>query len=183
MIARDNFFLYKGDPTSTLQQDTEPKATAGPAAEEESLSVTALHRLHNTIRKSVTMNSLIPSLNEENLLTVDDLAILRLSSTTEFEKVDYLVSSLPRKGDFWDKFIRSLRNPDSLIGTSHGEVADKLEEEKQKIEAERQRQQQLQQDRRMDEETGDNKQILLTHNESQPIDETIGGRPTGEDDM
>ena len=138
MIKSIFLFLYKGDRTSTLKQDTESEATAGPV-EEESPSVTALHRLHSTIRESVTIKSLIPFLNEENLLTVDDLAILSLSSTTEFEKIDYLVSLLPHKGDFWDKFIRSLRHPDSLLETAHGEVADKLEEEKQKIEADRQR--------------------------------------------
>ena len=96
---------------------------------------------HEALRKSSVElqsklninNTIISHLQQENLLTDDEIDTLTNSNKCRGDKVQYLISILPTKGsNWWGKFVKILRN--TTAGTAHNEVADKLEQELDNLE-------------------------------------------------
>ena len=95
-----------------------------------SVSVRVLQKCHFKLRNELNVPSLLPYLNQYRLITTDFHEQLTLQAT-HAEKVDKLVAELPRSGtDFLERFIKCLRESvEDEPGTSHGQIAEALEEE------------------------------------------------------
>ena len=95
-----------------------------------SVSERVLQTCHFKLRSELNVPILLPYLNKYHLLTTDFHEELTLQAT-HAAKVDKLVAELHRNGaDFLERFIQCLRESvEDELGTSHGQIADALEEE------------------------------------------------------
>ena len=94
-----------------------------------SVSERVLQTCHFKLRSELNVPILLPYLNKYRLITADFHEQLTLQAT-HAAKVDKLVAELPRSGaDFLEHFIQCLRESVEQTGTSHGELADAIEEE------------------------------------------------------
>ena len=76
------------------------------------------------MRKSLSLEELIPSLRQFDLLTKDEWDLL-CSQQTRQQKIDYLVGLLPRKGEnAFTNFVTCLES--EREHPAHQELADKL---------------------------------------------------------
>ena len=100
------------------------------SANHVSVSVRALQKCHFKLRNELDVSVLLPYLNQYCLITADFHEELTLPAT-HAAKVDKLVAQLPRSGaNFLERFIQCLRESvKNEPGTSHGQIADALEEE------------------------------------------------------
>ena len=89
-----------------------------------------LRNCQGRLRRELNVLSLLPYLNKYRLITADFHEELTLPAT-HAAKVDKLVAQLPKSGaDFLERFIQCLRESvKNDPGTSHGQIADALEEE------------------------------------------------------
>lgn len=70
-----------------------------------------LSKSHSSIRQYVDLDSLVPYLNEEGLLSKDDLSFLNNKLYQQSNRIDYLICSLPSKGnDAESRFMKCLEN-------------------------------------------------------------------------
>ena len=80
------------------------------------------------MRRELNVPILLPYLKEYHLITADLHEELILPAT-HAAKVNKLVAELPRSGaDFLERFIQCLRDSVEETGTSHGLIANSLEE-------------------------------------------------------
>ena len=85
------------------------------------------------IFEKLDVSAILPYLNEKNMLTAKDYQTLINKSSTDFEKIEYLMYVLPRKGDdFFGKFMYCLCM--SKPGTGHDDIVKALHNLKAKLE-------------------------------------------------
>lgn len=73
--------------------------------------------------KGLNIRTILPYLIEEGLLTNQERDILLSDSRTDNEKINNLMTWLPRKGsDSLERFTKCLKK--SSEGTSHAKIAD-----------------------------------------------------------
>ena len=94
-----------------------------------SVSRRVLQKCHFKLRNELDVPLLLPYLNQYHLISPDVHEQLTLPAT-HGTKVDKLLAELPRRERFLQRFIECLReSAEREPGTSHGRIADALEEE------------------------------------------------------
>ena len=96
-----------------------------------SVSRRVLQNFHFKLRNELDVPQLLPYLNKYHLITPDIHEQLLTLPADHGTKVDRLLAELPRRGErFLQLFIKCLRESvEQDPGTSHGRIADALEEE------------------------------------------------------
>ena len=84
------------------------------------------------IFEKLDVSAILPYLNEQEMLTPKDYQTLINTHTTEVEKIEYLIYKLPKKTNFFGKFIFCLCN--SKSGTGHHDIIQALTRLKAKLE-------------------------------------------------
>lgn len=76
-----------------------------------------LKKCHSSIRDYANLDTLIPYLNEEGLLSQEDLSFLNNKLYQQSHRIDYLIFSLPSKGsDAESRFMKCLENAKDHLG-------------------------------------------------------------------
>ena len=83
------------------------------------------------IFEKLDVQAILPYLNKEGMLTTKDYQTLINKFTTEVEKIEYIIYMLPRKSDFFGKFIYCLCM--SKSGTAHDDIVEDLHKLKAKL--------------------------------------------------
>ena len=95
---------------------------------DQGIQARILARCHTRIRTTLDIDAIFPHLNEQALLTDNEIYILRNNLHTIQDRIDYLVQWLPRKGrDGLSRFIACLRSSRDALG--HEELAKLLDQE------------------------------------------------------
>ena len=95
---------------------------------DQGIQARILARCHTRIRTNLDIDAIFPHLNEQELLTDNEIYILQNNLHTIQERIDCLVQWLPRKGrDGLSRFIACLRSSRDALG--HEELADLLNQE------------------------------------------------------
>lgn len=76
------------------------------------------------IAQSLDITAILPYLMSKGLVTDNDLDILRNEVRTRSDKILHLVDVLPRKPEFFERFLSCLYR--SATGTAHAEIAQQL---------------------------------------------------------
>ena len=88
-----------------------------------------LQKFHSELRRDLNIPVLLPYLIKYHLITANVQEELTLPMTTHIAKIDRLVAELPKKGEnSLEFFIKCLRDSTNEA-SSHGNIADTLEEE------------------------------------------------------
>ena len=92
----------------------------------EELQKTVLRNCSSSIVELLDFTAIVPYLHASNLLTDENLRMLKNISVSQQDKTQYLVYILPRKAEGWfGRFLDCLRQ--STEGTSHGDLIKELE--------------------------------------------------------
>ena len=92
----------------------------------EELQKTVLHNCSPSIVELLDFTAIVPYLRASNLLTEENVRMLKNVSISQKDKTQYLVYILPRKAEGWfSRFLDCLRQ--STEGTSHGDLIKELE--------------------------------------------------------
>ena len=92
----------------------------------EELQKTVLQNCSPAIVELLDFTAILPYLCASNLLTDENIRMLRSVSTSQKEKAQYLVYILPRKAEGWfGRFLHCLHQ--SAKGTSHTDLIKELE--------------------------------------------------------
>ena len=92
----------------------------------------ALHRCNATLFNSLDTSAICKSLKKNGLLTTTDLEKLQSECSSCSEKIQFLLNTLPGKGQWWDSFIKSLEQTSN--GTDHSKIVKELVQAKKDIE-------------------------------------------------
>ena len=92
----------------------------------EELQKTVLRNCSPSIVELLDFTAIVPYLCASNLLTDENVRMLKNISVSQQEKAQYLVYILPRKAEGWfGRFLDCLRQ--STEGTSHADLIKELE--------------------------------------------------------
>ena len=92
----------------------------------EELQKTVLRNCSLSIVELLDFTAIVPYLRASNLLTDENLRMLKNISIPQKDKAQYLVYILPRKAEGWfGRFLDCLRQ--STEGTSHADLIKELE--------------------------------------------------------
>ena len=92
----------------------------------EELQKTVLRNCSSSIVELLDFTAVVPYLCSNNLLTDENIRMLRNISISQKDKAQYLVYILPRKAEGWfGRFLDCLRQ--SSEGTSHANLIKELE--------------------------------------------------------
>lgn len=86
----------------------------------------AFHKCSRLIFDLLDITAILPCLISEGLTTDNDLDVLRNEFRTKSDKILHLIYVLPRKPNFFEKFLNCLYQ--SADGAAHAEIARKLEQ-------------------------------------------------------
>ena len=86
----------------------------------------------SAIFENLDIQAILPYLEREDMLTTKDYRTLINKFTTEVEKIEYLMYILPRKSNFFGKFMYCLCL--SKAGTGHDNIVKDLHKLKAKLE-------------------------------------------------
>ena len=90
------------------------------------------------ITEKLNISAILPHLNAQEMLTMDDYQTLTNKYITDTKKIEHLIYELPRKGnDFFGKFMFCLC--ESKCGTGHGDIVKALTQCKAKLEKDNER--------------------------------------------
>ena len=93
--------------------------------EKENRQKITLVKNHLLLREKLDVDAILPHLDANELLTVDDRDLLMNITWIQSEKINYLIRVLPKKSYGWfDKFLDCLDK--STCGTGHVDIKQAL---------------------------------------------------------
>ena len=93
--------------------------------EKENRQKRTLVKNHLLLREKLDVDAILPHLDANELLTVDDRDLLMNITRIQSEKINYLIHVLPKKSYGWfDKFLDCLDK--STCGTGHVDIKQAL---------------------------------------------------------
>lgn len=116
--------------TSPLTRPKQLKVMASGTTESEvdlleNLQRKTLKSCHDILAKKLDVSEVYPLMNQKDLLADEDKHFLLVDTgKSTIAKVNYIIEMLPRKEEWWDKFIDCLR--ESTSGTAHKLLASTL---------------------------------------------------------
>ena len=84
------------------------------------------------ISEKLDVSAILPYLNEQQMLNRKDYQTLINRFITEVDKIEYLIYILPKKSDFFGRFMYCLCM--SKLGTGHNDIIKALHKLKAKLE-------------------------------------------------